>query len=165
DGRTAREAAAQGAQGARRAPRPQPRRPARGHRAARLRRQGAVLPKDALQDRRARADLRARPRRPPCPPTDRAAMSMIEDTSNAPTHAPWERFASGVMGTSHRAHLRLAYESLVGNDLDAVLPHVAHALRALATAHGQPTKFDPELTARWLRVVQQRMARQPTDDF
>lgn len=92
-------------------------------------------------------------------------MSMIEDTSNAPTHAPWERFASGVMGTSHRAHLRLAYESLVGNDLDAVLPHVAHALRALATAHGQPTKFDPELTARWLRVVQQRMARQPTDDF
>lgn len=75
--------------------------------------------------------------------------------------APWERFACGAMGTSHHAHLRLAYESLRLHDALTVLPHVERALRALATAHGQPQKVHVTLTALWLFVVQERMAREP----
>lgn len=75
------------------------------------------------------------------------------------TAAPWERFASGSMGTSHRAHLQLAFESLRSHDALTVLPHVERALRAVATAHGQPQKLHVTLTALWLFVVQERMAR------
>lgn len=76
-----------------------------------------------------------------------------------PDALPWDRFASGSMGTSHRAHLRLAYESLRLHDALTVLPHVERALRALTTAHGQPGKLHVTLTALWLFVVQERMAR------
>lgn len=78
---------------------------------------------------------------------------------------PWDRFASGAMGTSHRAHLLLAYESLRIDDALTVLPHVVSALRALATAHGQPQKVHTTLTALWLFVVQERMARDPSASF
>lgn len=82
----------------------------------------------------------------------------------APT--PWARFARGELGTSHRAHLWLAYESLrLHDDALAVLPHVEGALRALATAHGQPQKLHVTLTALWLLVVQERMARDPAASF
>lgn len=78
---------------------------------------------------------------------------------------PWDRFARGAMGTSHRAHLLLAYEALRTDDALTVLPHVVGALRALASAHGQPQKLHVTLTALWLFVVQERMARGPTNDF
>lgn len=74
---------------------------------------------------------------------------------------PWERFAAGSMGTSHRAHLRLAYESLVDHDALAALPHVLRALERVAAAHGQPQKLHVTLTALWLLVVQERVARHP----
>lgn len=92
-------------------------------------------------------------------------------TTHDPTHdleladAPWDRFASGSMGTSHRAHLRLAYESLRLHDALTVLPHVERALRALATAHGQPQTLHVTLTALWLLVVQERMARDAMAGF
>lgn len=94
--------------------------------------------------------------------------------------APWERFAAGVMGTSHRAHLRLAYESLRRHDAITVLPHVLDALRARLAAlgavdaandeHGEPrhdasTELHVTLTALWLLVVQERMARCGGDGF
>jgi hypothetical protein len=82
-----------------------------------------------------------------------------------PTAAPWERFARGAMGTSHRAHLQLAFESLRLHDALTVLPHVEQALRALATAHGQTQKLHVTLTALWLFVVQERMARSPAAAF
>ncbi|MCX4245331.1 hypothetical protein [Paraliomyxa miuraensis] len=69
------------------------------------------------------------------------------------------------MGTSHRAHLRLAYESLCHGDATTVLPHVDRALRRLATAHGHPEKVHLTLTALWLLVVQERMARVPAPSF
>jgi hypothetical protein len=86
-------------------------------------------------------------------------------TDLEPTAAPWDRFASGSMGTSHCAHLRLAYESLRLHDALTVLPHVERALRALATAHGQPGKLHVTLTALWLFVVQERMARDAPAGF
>lgn len=89
------------------------------------------------------------PHHPHHPPADHAHAT------------PWERFACGAMGTSHHAHLRLAYESLRLHDALTVLPHVERALRALATAHGQPQKVHVTLTALWLLVVQERMAREP----
>jgi hypothetical protein len=82
-----------------------------------------------------------------------------------PDAAPWDRFARGAMGTSHHAHLRLAYESLLLHDALTVLPHVERALRTLATAHGQPQKVHATLTALWLLVVQERMARDATAGF
>lgn len=91
---------------------------------------------------------------------------MTMPTTLDPTAAtPWERFASGAMGTSHRAHLLLAYESLARHDALTVLPHVEGALRALATAHGQPQKLHVTLTALWLLVVQERMAHSPDASF
>lgn len=82
-----------------------------------------------------------------------------------PAAAPWDRFACGAMGTSHVAHLRLAYESLLLHDALAVLPHVLGALEALATAHGQARRLHVTLTALWLLVVQERMARGPVSGF
>lgn len=78
---------------------------------------------------------------------------------------PWDRFASGAMGTSHRAHLRLAYESLQLHEATTALALVEHALHTLATAHGQPHELHATLTALWLLVVQERMARTPTTSF
>lgn len=94
-------------------------------------------------------------------------MTIASATSDHPPAAalPWERFASGAMGTSHRAHLRLAYESLLLHDALTVLPHVQQALHALATAHGQPQKLHVTLTALWLLVVQERMALAPGSGF
>lgn len=91
---------------------------------------------------------------------------MTTPTTLDPTATtPWDRFASGAMGTSHRAHLLLAYESLARHDALTVLPHVEGALRALATAHGQPQKLHVTLTALWLLVVQERMAHSPHASF
>lgn len=81
----------------------------------------------------------------------------------APT--PWDRFASGSMGTSHRAHLRLAYESLRLHDATTVLPYIDRALRTLATTHGHPERAHLTLTALWLLIVQERMARAPAASF
>jgi hypothetical protein len=81
------------------------------------------------------------------------------------TAAPWDRFASGAMGLHHRAHLQLAFESLRSGDAITVLPHIERALRTVATAHGHPQRVHVTLTALWLLVVQERMARAPTDDF
>jgi hypothetical protein len=81
------------------------------------------------------------------------------------TSTPWDRFACGAMGLHHRAHLQLAFESLRLCDATTVLPHIERALRAVATAHGQPQKVHVTLTALWLLVVQERMARAPIDDF
>ncbi len=84
--------------------------------------------------------------------------SVVEDT-------PWARFAAGAMGTSHRAHLWLAYEALQLHDASTVLPHIEHALRTLAAAHGQPQTLHVTLTALWLLVVQERLARAPASSF
>lgn len=94
-------------------------------------------------------------------------MTTSITASNEPDApaTPWARFAAGAMGTCHRAHLRLAYESLADHDALTVLPHCVGALRALATAHGQPQKLHVTLTALWLLVVQERRARDPADDF
>jgi hypothetical protein len=93
--------------------------------------------------------------------TTAPAPSLAAD----PTAPPWARFAAGAMGTDHRAHLQLAFESLAQGDALSVLPHVLDALRTLATAHGQPHKLHVTLTALWLLLVQERMAREPADDF
>ena len=79
--------------------------------------------------------------------------------------APWDRFAAGHMGFSHRAHLRLAYEALREHDAGTALPRIDAALRTVAAAHGHPERFHATLTALWLLVVQERLARAPTDDF
>jgi hypothetical protein len=79
--------------------------------------------------------------------------------------APWDRFASGAMGLDHRAHLRLAFESLRLGDALRVLPCIERALATVAAAHGQPGKLHVTLTALWLLVVQERMAREPTASF
>lgn len=91
--------------------------------------------------------------------------TATEPSPGSAASTPWACFASGAMGTCHSAHLRLAYESLVRHDALTVLPHVVDALRALATAHGQPQKLHVTLTALWLFVVQERMARDPADGF
>jgi len=78
---------------------------------------------------------------------------------------PWERFAGGQMGFSHRAHLQLAYEALCEGDLVEVLPPIDQALRSVARAHGHPEKFHTTLTTLWLLVVQERLAREPASSF
>jgi hypothetical protein len=90
---------------------------------------------------------------------------MTDHSITTTATTPWDRFASGAMGLTHRAHLRLAFESLHLHDANTVLPHIDRALRAVATAHGQPQKVHMTLTALWLLVVQERLARSPTDDF
>ena len=90
---------------------------------------------------------------------------MTETTAATTASTPWDRFACGAMGLHHRAHLQLAFESLRLHDATTVLPHIERALRTVATAHGQPQKVHVTLTALWLLVVQERMARSPIDDF
>lgn len=85
---------------------------------------------------------------------------------NDPTHdPPWDRFARGELGLDHRAHLRLAFESLHTSDALQVLPHIERALAQVAAAHGVPHKLHVTLTALWLLVVQERLARDPTASF
>ncbi len=79
--------------------------------------------------------------------------------------SPWERFADGEMGFSHRAHLQLAYEALGEGGLAQVLPPIDRTLRRMARAHGQPEKFHATLTTLWLMVVQERLAREPAESF
>ena len=78
---------------------------------------------------------------------------------------PWERFASGELGASHRAHLWLAWESLERLSPAQALPRIEAALRTLAAAHGVPGMVHTTLTTLWLLVVAERRARCPAPDF
>lgn len=81
------------------------------------------------------------------------------------TETPWERFATGRMGFDHRAHLQMAYEALREHDVGTALVGTEAALRRVAAEHGHPEKFHATLTALWMLVVGERLARAPELGF
>jgi hypothetical protein len=58
----------------------------------------------------------------------------------------------------HAAHVRVAYLMLRAAPLDQAAERFGAALRRFAAAAGVPQKYDGELTARYLRLIGERVA-------
>ena len=66
---------------------------------------------------------------------------------------------------SHRNHVRLAWLYLndrAGGDPDA---RIATTIQRYAASIGKATKYDHELTLRWMRLVEDAMAATPAATF
>ncbi len=66
-------------------------------------------------------------------------------------------------GFGHREHLRLAWLALQSTGaLEAAEEVVSASIRAIATAHGTPQKYNQTVTSAWLRIIGHiRAARRP----
>jgi hypothetical protein len=66
---------------------------------------------------------------------------------------------------THRNHVRLAWLYLTdrtGGDPDA---RIAETIQRYATSIGAATKFDQDLTMKWMRKVEAAMAATPANSF
>ncbi len=68
-------------------------------------------------------------------------------------------------GFGHRQHLELAWRYLATHDPDQAADAVAGAIRQVAAAHGQESRFHETITRSWVRCVAVHRERWPADTF
>jgi hypothetical protein len=68
-------------------------------------------------------------------------------------------------GFSHRQHLELAWRYVAMHGADQAADVVAGAIRQVAAAHGQPSRYHETITRSWVRCVAVHRERWPADSF
>ena len=68
-------------------------------------------------------------------------------------------------GFGHRQHLELAWRYLAMHGADMATDAVAGAIRQVAAAHGQGSRFHETITSSWVRCVAVHRERWPADTF
>ena len=68
-------------------------------------------------------------------------------------------------GFGHRQPVELAWRYLTRHDPEQAADSVAAAIRQVAEAHGQPTKFHQTITRSWVQCVAVHRERWPAPSF
>jgi len=68
-------------------------------------------------------------------------------------------------GFGHRQHLELAWRYLAMHDAETAAEAVAAAIRQVAAAHRQESKFHVTITRSWVQCVAVHRQRWPADTF
>lgn len=68
-------------------------------------------------------------------------------------------------GFGHRQHVELAWRYLAMHGADLAPDAIAEAIRQVAAAHGQESRFHETITRSWVRCVAVHRERWPADTF
>src|SRR5687768_7471972 len=160
DGRAPGEEAAQGDEGPGRGLRHLPGRPHRGHRAARLRRQGAVRTRGAPAHRGAQEGVWARPGLTGVPQDGRRGPPIVTALPDVQDEALLAAFEAGTIPPAefhHRDHVRVAWSLVRSCPPVEALTRLSLGLRRLAHAAGKPERYHETITWAFLALVAERL--------